>query len=695
MKLPKLLAGPILRRVESNKAYLWLAMSEPFDLNCELFEVKNTSFQYEFNYEPISIYTRVKTIMLGRKLYIYLLEISPIIGHFPVNQLLGYNVHFSNSRESFDLGSLGLLSPDNEFSITYHHLKYPTFFLRDKNQKILFGSCRKLHGKGKDALESGDTKLTETYFDKVNRPSALFLIGDQIYADDVADPIVPFISQVATEITDKIEDLTKIDERLNTEHFQKALNQVHGRQFIIEKFCKFTSSKGENHLLTFGEYAAMYLLSFSPEIWRVANEGQFIPTFDELVKNDEYYFMYSKDYGYEEEHGREFLEQKRQYDKQLDELIRFQQSLPKIRRLLANIPTYMIFDDHDITDDWNISLEWSENINHSPLGKHVIANGLAAFFAFQGWGNAPNQFEHRFLFQMEQYFTTPQHHPSTYQNWLNSLLQFDQWSFVAPTIPKALFLDTRTKRSFDLTPKPVQSVKTSREITTGPELVNDKGWNIVSEQLKESGWKSNSPLILVSPAPFYGIRLLETILFRYVMPLKSFRLPVQTAFDLELWRFNGKGYYEFHRRIAEWNPNQCIILSGDTHIASALKTRVKLEDEKPRVLHQFTSSPLKNESFSFFTKPLFQALLKMDHLLRGKNELQRSCDSTFNLLYQQESSSDQKSYLWKEFIQPYTLSNQAIVEMDNNLGLLSVEKNDLDLQLLQRDGSTLKEQTFK
>ncbi|WP_019155766.1 metallophosphoesterase family protein [Robertmurraya massiliosenegalensis] len=695
MKLPKLLAGPIIRRVEPTKAYIWVAMSDAFEIIADLYEIKHTSFQYEYKYEPVSIYTKVNSMKLGNNLYIYLIELSPRMGLFPQQQLFGYNLHFTCPDETFDLGSLGLLSSKNEFSITYHHVKYPTFFLTNQDKNILFGSCRKLHGKGKDALESGDMKLKETYFDKMNRPSSLFLIGDQIYADDVADPIMPFISDVALELTNDQENVTNIDERLKNEHFKKALNQVHGRQFIIENFCKFTSSKGHNHLLTFGEFAAMYLLSFSPELWQVANEEHLIPSFDELVNKEKYYFIYPKENGYEGEHAREFLEQKRQYDRHLEELIRFQQALPKIRRLLANIPTYMIFDDHDITDDWNISLEWSENVKHANLGKHVIANGLTAFFAFQGWGNDPKQFDHRFTYHIEQYLNTLHPHSVTYRYWIETVLKFDKWSFVAPTNPLALFLDTRTKRSYDLTPKPVQPLKASKEITTGPRLINDEGWDILSQQLHKSGWKSNSPLILVSPVPFYGIRLLERLLYRFVMPLKSWRLPVQTAFDLELWRFNGKGFYEFHRRIAQWNPNHCVILSGDTHIASALKTKVHFEDEQTRYVHQLTSSPLKNESFSTLSKFLLQRILKGYHLLKGKNELQRSCDSTFNLLYHQKNSTKGKSYLWKEFIQPYTLSNNTIVEMDSNLGYLSLEDDRLELKLLQNKRMDRKDKTFK
>ena len=39
-------------------------------------------------------------------------------------------------------------------------------------------------------------------------------------------------------------------------------------------------------------------------------------------------------------------------------------AVPKVARALANVPTYMIFDDHEITDDWYLSDRWRERVTH-------------------------------------------------------------------------------------------------------------------------------------------------------------------------------------------------------------------------------------------------------------------------------------------------------------------------------------------
>ena len=43
-----------------------------------------------------------------------------------------------------------------------------------------------------------------------------------------------------------------------------------------------------------------------------------------------------------------------------------------------------------------------------------------------------------------------------YEEWTEQLWTFRYWHFVAPTNPAALFLNTRTMRSFDDAPQPVK-----------------------------------------------------------------------------------------------------------------------------------------------------------------------------------------------------------------------------------------------
>ena len=70
---------------------------------------------------------------------------------------------------------------------------------------------------------------------------------------------------------------------------------------------------------------------------------------------------------------------------------RFRAGLPRVRRALANVPTYMIGDDHEITDDWYFSRQWRERVFTRTLGVDIIRNGLIAYTVMQAWGNDPRR----------------------------------------------------------------------------------------------------------------------------------------------------------------------------------------------------------------------------------------------------------------------------------------------------------------
>jgi hypothetical protein len=67
-------------------------------------------------------------------------------------------------------------------------------------------------------------------------------------------------------------------------------------------------------------------------------------------------------------------------------------TLPKVRRALANISTYMMFDDHEISDDWNLNPAWRDRVHSSPLGRTVVRNGMTSYALFQDWGNRPEEY---------------------------------------------------------------------------------------------------------------------------------------------------------------------------------------------------------------------------------------------------------------------------------------------------------------
>jgi len=82
-------------------------------------------------------------------------------------------------------------------------------------------------------------------------------------------------------------------------------------------------------------------------------------------------------------------------DRDKDKLKILHQTLPKVRRALANISTFMIFDDHDVTDDWNLNPSWRDRVFTAPLGKAIVRNAMMAYALFQDWGNRADRYNRK------------------------------------------------------------------------------------------------------------------------------------------------------------------------------------------------------------------------------------------------------------------------------------------------------------
>ena len=118
------------------------------------------------------------------------------------------------------LSSPGILTAAGSLSdITYPQYTLPSFALppQDLHElRILHGSCRKPHGESFDAL-AGVDKIIKEALEKepLKRPHQLFLTGDQIYADDVADVLLFMLIDAGDTLlgwSEKLPDVKNLEE---------------------------------------------------------------------------------------------------------------------------------------------------------------------------------------------------------------------------------------------------------------------------------------------------------------------------------------------------------------------------------------------------------------------------------------------------------------------------------------------------
>ena len=84
----------------------------------------------------------------------------------------------------------------------------------------------------------------------------LFLTGDQIYADDVADSVLHHILSLADQLvgTETLPGIQDPSKTLASGRRAKLVSNQGG----------LSSSESKSHLIRFSEYAVMYLMTWSP-----------------------------------------------------------------------------------------------------------------------------------------------------------------------------------------------------------------------------------------------------------------------------------------------------------------------------------------------------------------------------------------------------------------------------------------------
>jgi hypothetical protein len=71
-----------------------------------------------------------------------------------------------------------------------------------------------------------------------------------------------------------------------------------------------------------------------------------------------------------------------------------------VRWLLSTVPTSMIFDDHDVRDDWNTSHEWRTDMKQLDWWQERIIGGLSSYWVYQHLGNlSPDELAKNDLYQ--------------------------------------------------------------------------------------------------------------------------------------------------------------------------------------------------------------------------------------------------------------------------------------------------------
>ncbi len=548
---PLLLAGPIVRRVEKERFSLWLAMGELLDLRMEFSYTDDGHHHrqvYDLKPSSKSASDHFSIFQAGERLFYWMIDLR-LEKSLPLAKTINYQLFF-RSTNGFELLS------DRYPDLLYPGKKALSFQVPGRIKQVLHGSCRNPNASAKDGLVFADQALSRAVSSASSDsyPSILLFSGDQIYADHVAGPVLYAIHQVTEQLGIYEEDLAIFDilgvgtssdlHNLDTYYHRDHLLPTEAKKslfFTGKRKPIFTSVYAENHLITLAEYLVMYLLVWSPSLWK---------TVDLRPKGL-------------------IGERLKRYQAELVSVVDFVKGLVSVQRLMAHIPVAMIFDDHDISDDWNLHRAWEENAYGHPVSNRIISNGMVAYLVNQGWGNNPEVFSSMET-SIRAALSLPGH--EAYVSLAKQLIKFENWGYTWKTEPKLIVLDTRTQRW------------RSEVSAYRPSGLMD--WESLTD-LQEH-LKGLTSVILVSPAPVFGVKLIEAI--QRVFTLIGKPLMV----DAENWMAhpgsaNGILNIFRHRR----TPGIFTILSGDVHYSFVYDVRWRSEKGSPKIW-QICSSGIKN-----------------------------------------------------------------------------------------------------
>jgi hypothetical protein len=341
------------------------------------------------------------TIQIGAFVHVALVEADISSASLDNATVYYYDLTFSGGA---GLRAAGIMSPPGVtppttilgYASNPNNVGLPSFVLPASDLaklRICQGSCRKPHADSIDTIAVLDADIGANFANlgptgtSPARPQQLFLTGDQIYADDVADSLMALIQEVAlTYIGDEtFNGVPRADPRLRTGF----------RAPYVHDVVKFTTDPevpktqlAKSHLLRYSEFCAMYLLNWSPVLWPTTGASPptpALPDFTDIYFPADQFPETVSDLDVTTDSPL-FAE----FNRENEGLTSFLRTLPAIRRALANVATYMLVDDHEVADDFYLDRLWVSNIIASAEGKTAIRNGLLAYAIFQGWGNVPS-----------------------------------------------------------------------------------------------------------------------------------------------------------------------------------------------------------------------------------------------------------------------------------------------------------------
>lgn len=267
------------------------------------------------------------------------------------------------------------------------------------------------------------------------------------------------------------------------------------------------------------------------------------------------------------------------------QLYRESWSAPLVRWLLATVPVAMIFDDHDIIDDWNISQQWLADTRAMDWWHHRIVGGLVSYWVYQHLGNlSPSALASDGLYQRVRESDDAGAMLDAFAEAADADPETVRWSFERRLgEDRLLVVDSRAARVLD---------------ERARDMLDDQEWQWLETR---AGAPCRHLLVATSlpvlvPRSVHDIerwneRLVSGAWGRRVAAWSE---TVRQDYDLEHWSAFPRSFARMIALIADAarradGPSTVTVLSGDVH--HGYVARLHLDGAAP--VHQVVASPMR------------------------------------------------------------------------------------------------------
>lgn len=262
-----------------------------------------------------------------------------------------------------------------------------------------------------------------------------------------------------------------------------------------------------------------------------------------------------------------------------------------LRWLLSTVSTAMIFDDHDVHDDWNTSAAWVADMRARPWWRDRLIGGYATYWIYQHLGNeSPAELEKDALWRMVREGGDHSESVIKFAGRAADEIAGTRWSY---------------RRDFGRTRLVVLDVRAGRELEEGKrKMLSDDEMHWVEEQFAEGGYDD---LLIATSLPWLmapGLHHLEAWNEAVCAGAWGRRLrrpaeKMRQAVDLEHWAAFSRSFTRLTELIATTAsgpdaPRTIAVLSGDVHHAYVAEASFPGRAGVTSQVIQAVCSPIRN-----------------------------------------------------------------------------------------------------